>query len=151
MQPAASLHVELLFDSALLSHIIKMTTGGNNWHVFGSGGEWKPSCLPQPRRNQSRCACVVCGSACDSRHRQLLESLFLCLTYATLTHKLADLQMDPAVCLADVRMTLDQGLTLSEFDYGSDTDNQTKRARKEHFMVIAKFKCLYTNPSKIGR
>lgn len=80
--------------------------------MFLAAVEWKPSCSAQPRRNQSRCACVVCGSACDSRHGQLLESLFLCLTYATLTHKHADLQMDPAVCLANVRKTLDQGLAL---------------------------------------
>lgn len=78
----------------------------------------------QPRRNHSCCACVVCGSARNSR-RELLDSFFLCPIYATVTHMHADLQMDPAVCFGSRQAALDESLTCSEFNSHSDTDNET--------------------------
>lgn len=108
VQPAVSLHGELLFDLGLLSHVIKMTSGGNNWHVFGSGGNGSLAFRSATEKSIMVCVCVVCGRACNS-HRQLRESLFCAPISVTVTHMHADLQMDPAVPLANVRMTLEEG------------------------------------------
>lgn len=98
----------------------------------------------QPRRNQSRCACVVCGSTRNSR-RELLDSFFFCAQFMrqwlTCTHTYRWIQL---CVLVHVRQLWTEALlvqsstptqTQTRRHYSQATWKQCKRRRR--FMIIA--------------